>query len=154
MAINKKLIHFNSKDNFSNEVANGNILDTSIVFIKDSKEIYTHGNLYKSVNWSVLEIEENRGTIMFILPYAAAPDNYPYNGVIVFEKPVYSDITIQYEFFEENTRVWSLQSYTLKAGESELDLGTHYTWSGYPRIKNLSITPNKDSKYIYTIIVQ
>ena len=55
MAINKKLIHFNSKDNFSNEVANGNILDTSIVFIKDSKEIYTHGNLYKSVNWSVLE---------------------------------------------------------------------------------------------------
>ena len=50
MAINKKLIHFNSKDNFSNEVANGNILDTSIVFVKDSKEIYTHGNLYKSIN--------------------------------------------------------------------------------------------------------
>jgi hypothetical protein len=29
-------------------------LDTSIVFVKDSKEIWTHGNLYKSVNWSVL----------------------------------------------------------------------------------------------------
>lgn len=50
MAINKKLIHFNSKENFDNKVANNEILDTSIVFVKDSKEIYTHGNLYKSVN--------------------------------------------------------------------------------------------------------
>lgn len=54
MAINKKLIHFNSKENFENKVANNEILDTSIVFVKDSKEIYTHGNLYKSVNWDVL----------------------------------------------------------------------------------------------------
>ena len=54
MAINKKLIHFNSKENFDNKVANNEILDTSIVFVKDSKEFYTHGNLYKSVNWSVL----------------------------------------------------------------------------------------------------
>lgn len=57
MAINKKLIHFNSKENFDNKVANNEILDTSIVFVKDSKEIYTHGNLYKSVNWSVLKPE-------------------------------------------------------------------------------------------------
>ena len=59
MAINKKLIHFNSKENFDNKVANNEILDTSIVFVKDSKEIYTHGNLYKSVNWSVLEKKLN-----------------------------------------------------------------------------------------------
>lgn len=57
MAINKKLIHFKNKENFENEVANGNILDNSIVFIQDSKEIQTHGQLYKSVNWSVLEPE-------------------------------------------------------------------------------------------------
>ena len=55
MAINKKLIHFKNKQNFENEVANNNILDTSIVFIQDSKEISTHGTLYKTVNWSVLE---------------------------------------------------------------------------------------------------
>lgn len=55
MAINKKLIHFRNKQNFENEVANDNILDTSIVFIQDSKEISTHGTLYKTVNWSVLE---------------------------------------------------------------------------------------------------
>lgn len=58
MAINKKLIHFKTKSNFNSEVAKGNILDTSIVFIKDSKEIHTHGETYKSVNWSVLEKTE------------------------------------------------------------------------------------------------
>ena len=46
MAINKKLIHFKSKQKFNEELANGNILDTSIVFIQDSKEIYTHGQYY------------------------------------------------------------------------------------------------------------
>ena len=54
MAINKKLIHFKTKENFNNKVANNEILDTSIVFIQDSKEIHTHGTTYKSVNWSVL----------------------------------------------------------------------------------------------------
>ena len=58
MAINKKLIHFKNKENFDKEVANENILDSSIVFIQDSKEISTHGTIYKSVNWSVLEKPE------------------------------------------------------------------------------------------------
>ena len=58
MAINKKLIHFKNKENFDSEVANGNILDSSIVFIQDSKEISTHGTVYKTVNWSVLEKPE------------------------------------------------------------------------------------------------
>lgn len=48
MAINKKLIHFKNKQNFETEVANGNILDSSIVFIQDSREIYTHGTYYGS----------------------------------------------------------------------------------------------------------
>lgn len=55
MAINRKLLHFKNKQNFDTEVANGNILDTSIVFIQDSKEISTHGTVYKTINWSVLE---------------------------------------------------------------------------------------------------
>ena len=70
MAIDKKLIHFKTKENFmsangvndsidtpnegtSEENGNaeyGQIKGTSIVFVKDSKEIWTHGNLYKSVN--------------------------------------------------------------------------------------------------------
>lgn len=63
MAINKKLIHFNKKTTFETERANGNILDTSIVFIKDSKEIYTHGQLYPcdtvEKNWSKITSEIN-----------------------------------------------------------------------------------------------
>lgn len=75
MAIDKKLIHFNSKKTFMSEnngVNNdpekvtsgdeskgtaiyGQVKGTSIVFIKDSREIWTHGNLYKSVNWSIIE---------------------------------------------------------------------------------------------------
>ena len=73
MAIDKKLIRFKTKENFmSANGVNGNvdtptsgkeedgtatygqIRGTSIVFIEDSKEIWTHGNLYKSANWSVL----------------------------------------------------------------------------------------------------
>jgi translation elongation factor P/translation initiation factor 5A len=50
MAINKKLIHFKTKQNFDNEVAKGSILDTSIVFVKDAQEIYTHGTEYQFVN--------------------------------------------------------------------------------------------------------
>lgn len=49
MAINKNLIHFNKKEDFEREVANDNILDRSIVFIKDSNEIHTHGTTYGGV---------------------------------------------------------------------------------------------------------
>ena len=56
MAINKKLIHFNKKESFNTELANNNILNTSIVFIKDSKEIWTHGQLY-ATQLTTAEIE-------------------------------------------------------------------------------------------------
>ena len=46
MAINKKLIHFKKKADFDTQLSAGNILDTSIVFIKDAKQIFTHGQLY------------------------------------------------------------------------------------------------------------
>ena len=47
MAINKKLIHFKLKSSFETELANNNLLDTSIVFIQETKEIWTHGQLYR-----------------------------------------------------------------------------------------------------------
>lgn len=46
MAINKKLIHFQKKETFNTKLHDGEILDTSIVFIKDTKEIWTHGQIY------------------------------------------------------------------------------------------------------------
>lgn len=63
MAINKKLIHFNKKEDFDREVANGNILDHSIVFVKDSKEIYTHGTTYGSIKWSIIESNMSTFTV-------------------------------------------------------------------------------------------
>lgn len=57
MAINKKLIHFNHKEDFLREKdTNNNILDTSIVFIKDTQELWTHGQYYKGLTDKHLEI--------------------------------------------------------------------------------------------------
>ena len=58
MAINKKLIHFKNKQKFNEELANGNILETSIVFIQDTTEIYTHGQLYDGSKVDLSELEE------------------------------------------------------------------------------------------------
>lgn len=46
MAINKKLIHFQKLATFKQQLAANNILDTSIVFIKDAQQIWTHGQYY------------------------------------------------------------------------------------------------------------
>ena len=49
MAINKKLIHFQTKSAFQDALANNNLNDWSIVFIKETTEIWTHGQLYSCV---------------------------------------------------------------------------------------------------------
>lgn len=46
MAIDKKLIHFDKLADFEAQLTAGNILDRSIVFIKDAKKIWTHGTYY------------------------------------------------------------------------------------------------------------
>lgn len=75
MAINKKLIHFNKKATFNSQKLSANASNTqyqvggtgtvqtgapdinyqSIVYIKDSKEIWTHGQFYATaVTWSTI----------------------------------------------------------------------------------------------------
>lgn len=49
MAIEKKLIHFNKDEDFKQKLSNNEILDTSIVFIKDTNKIYTHGAEYQFI---------------------------------------------------------------------------------------------------------
>jgi len=61
MAINKKLVHFEKKTDFDKQNTDGNILDTSICFIKDSNEIFTHKTLYSFMEWSELEIDIPEG---------------------------------------------------------------------------------------------
>lgn len=57
MAINKKLIHFNNYSDFKTELDAGNILGKSIVFIKDTQQIYTHGKLYSCSEYNDTEIK-------------------------------------------------------------------------------------------------
>lgn len=61
MAINKKLIHFKTKENFNKEVVNKNILDSSIVFIQDTKEIYTHGTFYVTMPQNISAFTNDAG---------------------------------------------------------------------------------------------
>ena len=48
MALNKQFIHFQTKSAFNEQKEN--ILDTSIAFIKETGEIYTHDKLYGSIS--------------------------------------------------------------------------------------------------------
>lgn len=59
MAINKKLIHFQTEANFNSQLAAGNILDTSICFIQDANKIWTHGTFYGISNVDLNNIEES-----------------------------------------------------------------------------------------------
>lgn len=67
MAINKKLIHFQTLANFKAQLSAGNILDASIVFIKDAKKIWTHGQLYDCSGGSGDNTTES-GAEPFVLP--------------------------------------------------------------------------------------
>lgn len=62
MAINKKLIHFKNKETFENQLSEGNILDTSLCFIQDTKEIYTHGTIYCYNKWNNILTDNGDGT--------------------------------------------------------------------------------------------
>lgn len=46
MAIDKRFICFEKKSNFLTQLNLGNILNTSVVFIKDTKEIYSQGTYF------------------------------------------------------------------------------------------------------------
>lgn len=86
MAINKKLIHFNKKTTFNSQKLSANASNTqyqvggtgtvqtgapdinyqSIVYIKDSKEIWTHGQFYgsaASVAWSAITGKPSFATV-------------------------------------------------------------------------------------------
>lgn len=64
--INKKLIHFHRLSDFQQRNSNGEILDTSIVFIKDAKLIWTHGQYYgyDSINGDLKDRLENIETVI------------------------------------------------------------------------------------------
>lgn len=64
MAINKKLIHFKTKAAFEAQL--NNILDTSIVFIKDANLIWTHGTYYGKSEIYIGTNEPTNGEVVWI----------------------------------------------------------------------------------------
>ena len=84
MIINKKLIHFNHKEDFEERNNAGDILDSSIVFVKDSHEIYTHGEQYQFIEWSYLTTDVPVGYSVFML--ADGSQWVDCNGQIIFVK--------------------------------------------------------------------
>lgn len=58
MAIEKKLIHFGKLADFEIQLAAGNILNRSIVFIQDAKKIWTHGTYYDCSGGSDVDLSD------------------------------------------------------------------------------------------------
>lgn len=55
--IDKKLIHFKTRSAFDTALANNQLNSWSIVFIKDTKEIWTHDQIY-SCPYTKTEIDQ------------------------------------------------------------------------------------------------
>ena len=85
MAINKKLIHFKTKQKFNEELAKGNILNTSIIFIQDTKEIYTHGTYYDGSKLDIDDLKEKISKIKKQTP----PIDCPKFSLIIYIKENY-----------------------------------------------------------------
>lgn len=85
MAINKKLIHFQTLNNFNTQLSAGNILDTSIVFIKDAKKIWTHGQFYDCAAGGEMDNDELSEFVGRLIGYGEGEDGvfsdgYYYDG--------------------------------------------------------------------------
>lgn len=103
MAINKKLIHFKTKQKFNEELANGNILDTSIVFIKDTKQIYTHGQLYDGSTFDPTDIEASIQNIVdTTLTKTEATATYQPIGDYITKTEVADDYQVKGNYVEDD----------------------------------------------------
>lgn len=52
--INNRFVHFTTKAEFENQNSAGNILPESIVYIDETKEIYTHGQFFNGIDYKEL----------------------------------------------------------------------------------------------------
>lgn len=59
-----KLLHFNTKEQFLN-TSDELIQDTDVIFIKDTSEIYTHGDGYQFIGWNNLSLNLPSGYTYF-----------------------------------------------------------------------------------------
>ena len=137
MAINKKLIHFRTKAAFTTELNAGNIPDTSIVFIKDTKEIWTHGQLYSC---SPLPDAADGVTGGIQIGYAASGKNY---AVKLSNKKAYvtvpwTDQNVYQAWPESDTTI----AFPILGSPMKLTAGTEGKAGPSVQFQGLTFTPN------------
>lgn len=72
--INKKLIHFKTLANFNIQLANGNISDKSIAFIKDVQMIWTHDQFYDCSTIDISQYSTTEELMSILANYALKTD--------------------------------------------------------------------------------
>ena len=137
MAINKKLIHFRTKAAFTTELNAGNIPDTSIVFIKDTKEIWTHGQLYSC---SPLPDAADGVTGGIQIGYAASGRNY---ALKLLNKKAYvnvpwTDQNVYQAWPESDTTI----AFPILGSPMKLTAGTEGKAGPSVQLQGLTFTPN------------
>ena len=137
MAINKKLIHFRTKAAFTTELNAGNIPDTSIVFIKDTKEIWTHGQLYSC---SPLPDAADGVTGGIQIGYAASGRNY---ALELLNKKAYvnvpwTDQNVYQAWPESDTTI----AYPILGSPMKLTAGNTGKAGPSVQLEGLTFTPN------------
>ena len=137
MAINKKLIHFRTKAAFTTELNAGNIPDTSIVFIKDTKEIWTHGQLYSC---SPLPDAADGVTGGIQIGYAASGRNY---ALELLNKKAYvivpwTDQNVYQAWPESDTTI----AFPILGSPMKLTAGTEGKAGPSVQLQALTFTPN------------
>ena len=137
MAINKKLIHFRTKAAFTTELNAGNIPDTSIVFIKDTKEIWTHGQLYSC---SPLPDAADGVTGGIQIGYAASGRDY---ALELLNKKAYvnvpwTDQNVYQAWPESDTTI----AFPILGSPMKLTAGTEGKAGPSVQLEGLTFTPN------------
>lgn len=134
--VEKKLIHFNSDSDYQNQ--KDTINSHSIVFIKDSRKIVTHGKEYHAQNWSILEPivkTVNKGTITT----TGSSDIKVY---ITFEKPVASDL--RYRVKTTSTSA----TFTITKGSTSANSVVYLSGT----LQSVTLEPTEDDTYIYELV--
>lgn len=116
MAITNKLITFNKLTSFETQLAQGNILETSIVFIKDAKKIWTKGTYF-----------DCSGGSNNIAVYETTDDVY--NGVLndnAYElSPILNNGSIYTVVIKQRVKIQTYNIFVFNRC-SEIDPGTNY----------------------------
>lgn len=137
MAINKTFIHFNTKAEFESQLAKNNILDTSICFIKDTQEVYTHSQFYIGASPSICKVESFDWGDIYTTPYDVhivlkkTLDNLP-NEIT---EPIELDVTYKY-----STIQWDGSSLTVYEGLNK-NVYLHENANSYNTYKLYMYTP-------------